>query len=627
MSGKHALVIANTEYTDPGLAQLSTPGRDADDFARVLRDARLCAFDNVTVLLDQISSSAIEAIDGFFDDRKPDDLLVLYFSGHGIRDEFGSLYLAFGNTVRSRLRSTAIKSDYVREAMDQSRSKRQVIILDCCNSGAFPQGSKAELGSTMGMVQSLQGYGRFVLTASDATQFAWEGDQLIGQTENSLFTHFLVRGLEGDADLDGDGTISVDELYDYAFEQILKVTPKQTPTKSASRQEGEIVLRQIARLEDIKMVPLPDDLVAEIEDLRPYVRSVAVQKLERLVSGRNLGLARSAREALERMSAQDDSFQVRKEAGRVIAAIAAKDESGAVEQLSRDEAARAAALAAQKEEEERRARLTRTAELRRQQAEQATQFRAEQDRLLAENAELERQLRAEQERSEALVGPAAMPAGGAVESRSLPRAGWMPVLWLALSWTFAELLGAAVREEGSDTLAWLVTGLVGGLLTGTVLQAAGLTSRWRRVVWVVAGWAVAWGIGSDTYGSAWNAIYSLVKEPTGSDVAGSIAAALIAGVVGGFIGGTIGGLITALVLRQDSPGLSPSVVLWITLGWAAGWAAAWSINGVIGQLIYWSTLSTEFRVIVTGVISGALGGGIGGYIMLWQLGRRRSVAP
>ena len=139
MSGKYALIIGNTEYIDPGLAQLTAPGKDAEDFARVLKDQEICAFDQVNILLDQSSSTVIEMIDEFFDQKKPDDLLVLYFSGHGVKDELGSLYLAFKNTMRSRLRSTAVKSDYIREAMDQSRSKRQVLILDCCNSGAVAQ--------------------------------------------------------------------------------------------------------------------------------------------------------------------------------------------------------------------------------------------------------------------------------------------------------------------------------------------------------------------------------------------------------------------------------------------------------------------------------------------------------
>ena len=168
------------------------------------------------------------------------------------------------------------------------------------------------------MTRAFQGYGRFVLTASDATQFAWEGDKVIGQTDNSLFTHFLVKGLEGDADSDGDGKITVDELYDYAYDQISKVTPAQTPTKSASKQEGEIILRQITRIEDIKPVSLPEELIEATEDSRTFVREGAVQQLEKLLKGKNLGLARSAREALERMEKDDDSRRVSQLATQVM---------------------------------------------------------------------------------------------------------------------------------------------------------------------------------------------------------------------------------------------------------------------------------------------------------------------
>ncbi len=349
MSGKFALIIGNTEYIDPGLAQLTAPGKDAEDFARILKDKDLCAFDEVKIVLNQLSLSVIEIVDEFFDQKKPDDMLVLYFSGHGVRDEMGLLYLAVKNTIRSRLRSTAIRSDYIREAMDQSRSKRQILILDCCNSGAFPQGTKAEVGGTMGMTRAFQGYGRFVLTASDATQFAWEGDKVIGQTDNSLFTHFLVKGLEGDADSDGDGKITIDELYDYAYDQISRVTPKQTPTKSASKQEGEIILRQITRIEDIKPITLPEELIEATEDSRTFVREGAVQQLEKLLKGKNLGLARSAREALERIEKQDDSRRVSQAAAQVLEPIRQEDKVEE-ERKAREEAER---ISAQKAEEER----------------------------------------------------------------------------------------------------------------------------------------------------------------------------------------------------------------------------------------------------------------------------------
>jgi len=338
MSGKYALIIGNTEYTDPGLAQLKAPGKDADDFARVLSDREICAFDEVNKIINEPSISVIEAIEEFFDQKKPDDLLVVYFSGHGIRDEFGNLFLAFKNTIRSRLRSTAIKSDYLREAMDQSRSKRQVLILDCCNSGAFPQGTKAEVGGAMGMVSAFQGYGRFVLTASDATQFAWEGNQVIGETQNSLFTHFLLQGLKGEADSDGDGKITVDELYDYAYEQISKVTPKQTPTKSTSKQEGEIVLRQISRVEDIRPVPLPGPLLESIENPFADIRLGAVQGLNKLLNGKNLGLARSAREALQRIAEEDDSNRVKLSARQALESISLTE--GLPAQKAREDSSR-----------------------------------------------------------------------------------------------------------------------------------------------------------------------------------------------------------------------------------------------------------------------------------------------
>ena len=332
MSGKYALIIGNTLYTDPGLAQLTAPGKDTEDFARVLRDQEIGAFDDVKVMLNEPSYTIIEAIDEFFAQRKREDLLVVYFSGHGVRDELGSLYLAVKNTARTKLRSTAIRSDYIRESMEQSWSKRQVLILDCCNSGAFPQGTKAEIGGAMGMVAALQGYGRFVLTASDATQFAWEGDRLIGTTQNSLFTHFLVKGLEGEADRDGDGKITVDELYDFAYEEVCKLTPKQTPTKSASKQEGEIILRQITRMSDIKLIPLPVLLVDSIENPFVEVRFGAVQQLTNILNGRNLGLARSAREALEKIALNDDSIRIR------LAATQALEPFRKMEQLAAEEA-------------------------------------------------------------------------------------------------------------------------------------------------------------------------------------------------------------------------------------------------------------------------------------------------
>ena len=435
MSKKFALIIANTEYTDTGLAQLTAPGKDAKEFGRVLDSRDICAFDDVIILFNEDVFKVNETIDYFFSDKKPDDLLVLYFSGHGVRDENGSLYLAVTNTNRERLRSTAIKSEFITEVMDQCRSRRQVLILDCCNSGAFAKGTKAATGVSIGTASAFEGkgYGRVVLTASDSTQFAWEGDQVIGTTENSLFTHYLVKGLEGEADTNGDGRVTIDELYDYAYEQIVNITPKQTPGKWSYKQQGEITLRHNIKPEDTTPIPLPADLISAINSSLPSVREAAVGQLQELLKGKNLGRARSARLALEKIAAEDDSRHV------------AQAASKALESISQE---------VQDVESEQPVDLTRTAKLRRDQLEQEKRFKAEQARLLEEKAELEKRLNEERTTREKIEAVQPMPAPA--KSRWNPILMGIVVLAVAIGgyglMKFLSSPGIAPTQEPTSTI-------------------------------------------------------------------------------------------------------------------------------------------------------------------------------
>jgi len=83
MSGRFALIIGNTEYMDSGLARRNAPGKDAEGFAQVLTDPNICAFDKVFTLINRDVLTVNQAIEDFFTRKKPDDLLLLYFSGHG----------------------------------------------------------------------------------------------------------------------------------------------------------------------------------------------------------------------------------------------------------------------------------------------------------------------------------------------------------------------------------------------------------------------------------------------------------------------------------------------------------------------------------------------------------------
>jgi formylglycine-generating enzyme required for sulfatase activity len=318
MTSKFALVIANTEYQDEGFSKLTAPGRDAEEFARVLKQPDLAAFDDVQVLLNRSEADTRRTIARFFTNRRPDDLLLLYFSGHGVRSEQGALFLAANDTEMGILEATGVPAEFVTRSMNSSRSQRQVLILDCCNSGAFDRGTKS--ASNMGMAQAFEGgFGRIVLTATDAVQFAWEGDKVIGDTQNSVFTHFLIQGLKGEAGRNSDGKISVDDLYEYAYEQVVKRTPKQTPSKWSYKQQGEIYLRENLKPREVKPAPLPQDLLDTLSYPSYIARKAGIQELQTFLNGANLGLKRSAEIKLREISANDSSLDLRKLAADILA--------------------------------------------------------------------------------------------------------------------------------------------------------------------------------------------------------------------------------------------------------------------------------------------------------------------
>jgi hypothetical protein len=196
-------------------------------------------------------------------EKKRDDLLLFYFTGHGVLDKNGQLYMVVKDTDTKALRGTAIPARYITEEMDNCRSRRQVLILDCCHSGAFERGTKGATGMSVGTSNVFEGsgYGRVVLTASDATQYAWEGNQVIGDAENSLFTHFFIQGIQsGEADADRDGKITIDEIYEYTYERILAETSHQTPGKWSFKEQGELIISQSPLL-----VSIDDDFTAREE--------------------------------------------------------------------------------------------------------------------------------------------------------------------------------------------------------------------------------------------------------------------------------------------------------------------------------------------------------------------------
>jgi tetratricopeptide (TPR) repeat protein len=233
--GKFALLIGVGDYESSELQNLAAAIPDVRAIEKVLIDPAVADFAeaDVTVLSDPEPQRMREAVERLFANRQKDDLVFLYFSGHGVVDDYGKFYLTCAQTDKGILNSTAIPATFIHELMEGCRSQRQVVILDSCFSGAFAKEMKAK-GEAVNLQPQLGGKGRAVLTSSSATEYSFE--QKEGQL--SVYTQYVVEGLRtGIADRDEDGWISIDDLHEFATAKVREVAPAMQP-KIYAVEEG-----------------------------------------------------------------------------------------------------------------------------------------------------------------------------------------------------------------------------------------------------------------------------------------------------------------------------------------------------------------------------------------------------
>ncbi|MUL37399.1 caspase family protein [Gloeocapsopsis dulcis] len=211
---KFALLIGVSRH-GTGFNNLPGAVKDVEAMQQVLQNPDL-GFDGVEVLQNPEPLSMQAAIEALFRDKahQSGDLVLLYFSGYCIKDYSNRLYFATNRTSknpqRELIKSTVVPASFIQDIMNDSRATQQVLILDCC----FIQGAvnvvAAQAHTSDDVARQLGGNNRTIFLSSVTPSFFQnKGNDL------STYTRYLVEGLEGAADLDGDRWIAVDELHEY----------------------------------------------------------------------------------------------------------------------------------------------------------------------------------------------------------------------------------------------------------------------------------------------------------------------------------------------------------------------------------------------------------------------------
>lgn len=306
---RRALVVAQDRYDDPGLTQLRSPAQDAVALGDVLGASDIGGFE-VEIVRNEASPTVAGRVEEFFAEGTREDALLLHFSCHGLKNPAGELFFAARDTRPKLLRSTAVSAQFVRACMTSSRARNTVLFLDCCFGGAFLEGMGVRATADAHVLDAFPeremagGRGWAVVTASNAIEYAFEGGRLTEDSHTpSVFTSALVAALtSGEADLDEDGRISLEELYDYLYDRVRAENPNQTPCRLMHVQ-GNVYLARSPRYHRA-LKRLPEQLGRALLDPDPESRRWGFGRLEAMATGTDIAAAASARDVLFWMTRQ-----------------------------------------------------------------------------------------------------------------------------------------------------------------------------------------------------------------------------------------------------------------------------------------------------------------------------------
>lgn len=237
---KWAVVIGVNEYLDPAIPRLQYCVADARAVAHTLTSR--CGYEADRLLLitdDQerlhlrpLKINLQKQIALWLRNAAKADTVMVFFSGHGFLDERGQGFLAPQDCEKASLGLTGFRTDELRDLLHQCAASQKLLVLDCCHAGGQKSGETiGSSGQEIGLsFQSAEG---LITLASCRKKERSQEWKLKG---HGLFTHFLIQGIEGDADFDRNGLIDSDEIYRYAVDNVpttaqRELNAQQTPVR------------------------------------------------------------------------------------------------------------------------------------------------------------------------------------------------------------------------------------------------------------------------------------------------------------------------------------------------------------------------------------------------------------
>ncbi|MCC7504060.1 MAG: caspase family protein [Saprospiraceae bacterium] len=179
--------------------------------------------EQVRVLIDEDATrdNILGNLTELFGQAGPNDLVIFYFSGHGLNGSFLPFdFDGFNNKIAH---------EEIAALFNKTKAKYKLCIADACHSGSILAVRSGEPEPVLNqyyaqLAKSVSGTALIMSSKAEETSLESAG------LRQGVFSHFLIRGLKGEADKDHDKAVTVEELYNYIFENVRTYTGnRQSP--------------------------------------------------------------------------------------------------------------------------------------------------------------------------------------------------------------------------------------------------------------------------------------------------------------------------------------------------------------------------------------------------------------
>jgi hypothetical protein len=290
-----ALVVGVGKYQASAIHDLRGPVSDAEDIAEVLINIYNFPSDHVTLLTDdEATGNAIrDNLEALTTSRiKPDDRVLIYFSGHGIvrPGKQTTYYIVPTDAIKDKWNSL-ISQDDLLTTRRHIAAKHVLYIIDACHSGSIVTDRK-EIAPDLENLLTHGSWQAMGAGLPDQTVFAaLPGDK------NSLFTVYLLRGLRGEAGRD-DGVLTANHLYTYVRDNVSRTVNRQNPMFGHldGSGPGEFVFHFEAKVE------FAPEVRNALHSTIPSFQNAGIWALENLATGADSALSFQARKELSELA-------------------------------------------------------------------------------------------------------------------------------------------------------------------------------------------------------------------------------------------------------------------------------------------------------------------------------------